>query len=236
MAAVLTAPRSALSHWSAAALWAIWRREWRAIEITVTGNRRGCAGVHVHRVTLPADELTVHDGIPVTTPARTLLDLAAILTPHELERAANEAEVRRLTSPTSLEALVARYPGRPGTPAIKALLDDRRIGEHVTREELEHRFVAVLDDHGIPRPHTNADLALHDGSWIKPDCHWRRANLIVELDGGATHHTRHAFERDRARDRKAVVSGYRVVRITWRQLHDEPGQLATELRALLEVP
>src|SRR4051794_1854275 len=62
-----------------------------------------------------------------------------------------------------------------------------------------------------------------------------RANLIVELDGGATHHTRHAFERDRARDRKAVVSGYRVVRVTWRQLHEDPTTLAAELRALLEA-
>jgi hypothetical protein len=206
------------------------------VEVTVPRVVRRRPGLEVHCERLAPDEVTVVDGIPVTTPARTLLDLAAILTPHELERAANEAEVRRLTSPTSLEALLARYPRRPGTPAIKRLLETRRIGANVTKEELEHRFVAFLDDHAIPRPQTNADLALHDGSWIKPDCHWRRANLIVELDGGATHHTRRAFERDRARDRKAVVSGYRVVRITWRQLHDEREQLATELRALLEVP
>jgi very-short-patch-repair endonuclease len=68
-----------------------------------------------------------------------------------------------------------------------------------------------------------------------PTCHWPHANLIVELDGGATHHTRHAFERDRARDRKAVVSGHRVVRVTWRQLHEGPTTLAAELRTLLEA-
>jgi hypothetical protein len=127
-------------------------------------------------------------------------------------------------------------PRRPGTPAIKALLDDRRVGADVTREELEHRFRVFLDEHGLPCPQTNADLALYDGAWIKPDCLWPHANPIVELDGAATHNTRAAFERDRARDRKAIVSGHRVVRITWRQLHENATQLATELRALSEVP
>jgi hypothetical protein len=205
------------------------------VDITVSRAVRQRRRIEVHCERLARDEVTVVDGIPVTTPARTLLDLAAILNAHDLERAANEAERRRLTSPTSLDALVARYPGRPGTPAIKKLLATQRIGANVTREELEHRFRAFLDAHGIPRPQTNADLALHDGSWIKPDCHWPHANLIVELDGGATHHTRHAFERDRARDREAVVSGYRVVRITWRQLHEEPTTLAAQLRSRLEA-
>jgi hypothetical protein len=99
------------------------------------------------RATLAADEITTLGGIPVTTPAGTLLDLAAILTPPEVERAANEAEVRRLTSPTSLADLVARYPRRPGTPKIRALLEARRIGAQITRQELEHRFLAFLDAH-----------------------------------------------------------------------------------------
>jgi hypothetical protein len=233
MAAVLTAPGSALSHRSAGVLWAIWRREWRAVEITVPANRRGCAGVCVSRAKPAPDELTVLHGISVTTPARTLLDLAAVLKPHELERAANEAEIRRLTSPTSLDVLVARYPRRPGTPAIKRLLASRAIGRNVTTEEFEHRFLAFLDAQRIPRPRTNREIGLRDGTWIKPDCHWPAANLIVELDGGATHHTRAAFESDRARDRRAVASGHRVVRVTWRQLHEDPAALAAELRTLL---
>jgi hypothetical protein len=189
----------------------------------------------VHRAALATGEITVHEGIPMTAPNRTLLDLAAVLRLHELERAANEAEVRRLTSPTSLDALVARYPRRPGTPAIRRLLEASAIGRNVTKEELEHRFSLFLDARGIPRPRTNADLLLDDGTWIKPDCHWPDANLIVELDGGAVHHTRAAFESDRARDRKAVVSGHRVVRITWRQLHEDPAGLAAELRTLLSA-
>ena len=235
MAALLTARGSVLSHRSAAALWGIWRSDWRAIEITVPGNRRGRAGVLVRRAALPADERWTHHGIPVTTPARTLLDLAAILKPEELERAINEAEVKRLGSPTSLGALIARYPRRPGTPAIGALLHKRRIGANVTKEELEHRFLAFLDANDIERPRTNQPIRLHDGTWIEADCHWPAANLIVELDGGAAHHTRHAFERDRARDRRTVASGHRVVRVTWRQLHEDPRTLASELRRLLSA-
>jgi very-short-patch-repair endonuclease len=205
-------------------------------EVTVSRGVRPRAGIRIHETALPADETCAHDGIPVTTPARTLLDLAAILSVHDLERAANEAEIRRLTSPTSLDALVARYPGRPGTPAIRRLLATRRIGANITKQELEHRFLAFLDAHGIERPRTNRHLPLRDGSLVEADCHWPHASLIVELDGAATHQTRAAFERDRARDRKATASGHRVVRITWRQLDDNPETLADELRALLEVP
>jgi hypothetical protein len=233
LAAVLAVEGAVLSHRAAAALWGI--RASDVVEVTVHRAVRPRAAIRIREARLPADETCTHDRIPVTTPARTLFDLAALLNAHDLERAFNEAERRRLTSPTSLDALVARYPGRRGTPAIKKLLATQSVGANVTKEELEHRFVAFLDDHGIPRPRTNGDLALHDGTWIKPDCHWPHANLIVELDGGASHHTRHAFERDRARDRKTVVSGHRVVRITWRQLHEDPTTLAAELRTLLEA-
>jgi Transcriptional regulator, AbiEi antitoxin len=214
LAAVLAVEGAVLSHRAAGSLWGI--RPSDLIEVTAGRAVRPRAGIRIREATLRADEVCTHEGILVTTPARTLLDLAAILNARDLERAANEAEVRRLASPTSLDALVARYPGRPGTPAVKELLATQRIGANITKEELEHRFLAFLDERGIPRPQTNADLALHDGTWIKPDCLWRQAKLIVELDGGATHHTRRAFERDRARDRKAVVSGHRVIRITWR--------------------
>jgi hypothetical protein len=115
------------------------------------------------------------------------------------------------------------------------LLDGQTIGAHITRHELEHRFLAFLDASGLPRPRTNHPIRLHDGSHIEADCHWPEANLIVELDGRATHHTRAAFESDRARDRRTVASGHRVVRLTWRQLHHDPGTLAADLKTLLEA-
>jgi very-short-patch-repair endonuclease len=124
--------------------------------------------------------------------------------------------------------LVARYPGRAGTPAVRRLLERRDIGRNITKRELELRFLAFLDAHRIPRPHVNARV---DGREV--DCLWPEQRLIAELDGFATHGTRTAFETDRARDRALLLAGYRVTRITWRQLAQEPKALAAELDGLL---
>jgi very-short-patch-repair endonuclease len=179
---------------------------------------------------LPADEVTVHDAIPVTTPARTLLDLAAILDEHRLARAAERAEALRLTSPTSLADLTARYPRRPGVPNIQRLLDEGRIVETTTRSGIERRFLTLLDAESLPRPLVNKPLGE-----ITPDFRWTNERLVVELDGFETHGTRAAFERDRARDRGLTVAGWRVARVTKRQLDNAPEELAAELRALLNA-
>src|SRR4051794_16796817 len=113
-------------------------------------------GIDAHRIAIAPDEVTVEDGIPVTTPARTLFDLAAVVTPDQLEHAFNEADYRRLTSPVSLDALVSRYPGRRGTQAIRRVLDNhRKNGETRTRSDLERRLLTLLDAHGLPRPIIN---------------------------------------------------------------------------------
>jgi Protein of unknown function (DUF559) len=193
---------------------------------------RSRAKLEIHQAALLDDERTTHHGIPVTTPARTLLDLATVLGPTQLERAATEAEICRLTSPTSLDALVARYPNRPGTAAIRRLLDANRIGQAITRQELELGFLAFLEHHHLPRPSINATIDLPD----KPrtvDCLWPAHRLIAELDGFATHGTRRAFEDDRARDRALQVAGYRTIRITWRHLADDAATLANEIATLL---
>jgi predicted transcriptional regulator of viral defense system len=233
MAAVLIAPASAvLSHRSAAALWGIRHSDRADVEITVPRAIRERRAIDAHTATLPADEVTTHNGIPVTTPPRTLLDLAAVLTPTQLERAINEAESRRLGDPLPLAALVARYPRRRGVPAIRRLLDAQQVGRHITRSELEIQFLAVLDAHGIPRPQTNARVHLRETS-PEIDCLWPAHKVTVELDSYDNHTTRAAFERDRARDRALQAAGYRVLRITWRQLHDEPHGIARQLEPLL---
>jgi len=167
--------------------------------------------------------VTVHHGIPTTTVPRTLLDLATVLTPHQLARAVNEAEVQRLTDPLSLNALLERYPRRPGVPALRALLGQRVA---VTRSELEKRFREFLIKAGLPLPETNAHIQVA-GIWNEVDCLWRKHHLIVELDGHTTHGTTQAFEADRARDRILQAAGYRVIRITWRQLHESPAAVAS---------
>jgi very-short-patch-repair endonuclease len=233
MAAVLACGDGAvLSHRSAAALWGIRETARRAVDVTAPKERRR-PNIDVHVVRVAADETTTHHGIPVTTPARALLDLAAVLTEHQLTRAAERAEALRLGSPTSLEALVARYPRRPGTPAVKRLIDEDRIHATTTRSDLERRFLSLLDAENLPRPLVNAERHLSATTKPELDFTWRAQRLVVELDGYETHGTRAAFERDRARDCALQARGWRVVRITWRQLEAEQVQIAAQLRALL---
>jgi very-short-patch-repair endonuclease len=227
MAAVLVADPAVLSHRSAAALWGI--RDSDRVEITVPRALRRRPRVTIHAAALRPDEMTVHEGVPVTTVARTLLDVAAVVrSPQRLERAATEAEVRRLTSPTSLEVLLARYPRRAGTAGLRQLLATRTIGGHITRSDLEDRFLAFLDAERLPRPRTNLTVEGYE-----VDFHWPDAGLVVELDGYATHATRHAFEQDRARDRHLQLAGYRVLRITDRQLLANTQEVARQLRSTL---
>jgi very-short-patch-repair endonuclease len=228
MAAVLACGDGAvLSHRSAGALWRIRESSGARIEITASRERRR-SGLTVHRVPLPVDEVTVEDAIPVTTPARTLLDLAAVLDEHKLARAAERAEALRLTSPTSLADLVERYPRRPGTPNLKRLVEDGRIVGTDTANDFERRFLSLVDAENLPRPLVNRPHGA-----IRPDIRWTEHRLIIELDGFETHGTRQAFERDRARDRALLTAGWRVARITKRQLDDAPAEIAAQLRTML---
>ena len=202
------------------------------IEVTVPRAVRSRPAMQIHHGPLAADEVTAVNGIRVTTAPRTLLDLGAVVGQRELKRATDEAETLRLTDPLSLDDVVTRYPHRPGAGAMRKILAAARIGAEKTRSELEDRFLAFLDDQGLPRPAVNVPLPLTDRT-IEADCLWPSQRLIVELDGHASHATTSAFERDRARDRILQAAGWRVIRITWRQLHEEPDAIAADLKRLL---
>ncbi len=186
-------------------------------------------GINVHRALLRDDEVTRLENIPVTTVSRTLFDLASVLRQSQLERAIDEAEVQRLTDSLTLPDLLARYPRRHGSRVLKAVLEAQN---GVTRSELESRFSLFLKNARLPRPKLNVDV-FANGQWFECDCVWRPQRLIVELDGHKFHATAAAFERDRARDRALAAAGWRVVRVTWRQLGREPESLAADLRVLL---
>ena len=224
MAAVLASGSGAvLSHRSAAALWGIRPTSRPSVEVTTARRLHARPGLHPHRAVLPADEVTVVDGIPTTTPARTLLDLAAVEPRRTLERALDEAEILRLPGPSEL---LDRYPRRRGAATLRTLLLTSR-SPTPTRTELEDRFLTFVDDHGLPRPETNTIVDVYE-----VDAVWREARLIVELDGFATHGTRRGFERDRERDRRLTAAGWRVIRLTWKQLAGGEA-LAHEFRTLL---
>jgi predicted transcriptional regulator of viral defense system len=159
MAAVLACGRGAvLSHRTAAAAWQILPSARRAIDVTVPRGLHARRGIDLHRSHLPPDEVTVHRGIPVTTVARTLLDLAAVAARRHVERAIIEAEIRGLTDRPPLPALLARYPRRLGIGTISAILDALDAGPARTRSELEDAFRDFLRRTQLPPPEFNAAL------------------------------------------------------------------------------
>lgn len=232
MAAVLACGSSAvLSRRSAGQLWGLVPPRSALPEVTRPTSFRNRRGIVCHQAALPADEVDVVDGISVTSPHRTIFDLARGLRRRELERVLNEAEVRRVTDRLSLPELMERYPRRRGAATLKELLLAKTPGG-VTVNDFEEDFVAFLDAHGLPRPRFNATLPIR-GRLLEVDCMWQAERLIVELDGRAVHGTARAFESDRERDRILLAEGWRSTRVTWRQLHDSPTALAADLRRLL---
>lgn len=230
MAAVLAYwPRAVLSFRSAAALSGFRPTARERIEVTLRSRPRPRPGIQVHLASLAADEITRHRGIPVTTPTRTLVDLAGVLDQTQLRRALEEAEVLGLLD---RRAVAAAAPGRRGARALLALLGKGEIGARRTRHELERRFLEFLRSARLPLPETNVVLHL-PGRSLEVDCLWRDPDLVVELDGHATHRTRRQFEDDRERDRALATARITVVRVTWRQLHDHAAALERDLRTPL---
>jgi hypothetical protein len=234
MAAVLACgPGAVLSHWSAAELWRIRQPSGGAIH--VTSPQKSSAPRHFvrHHSSLPTDEITIEDGIPVTGVPRTLLDLAAVASADIVDFALRESEFRRLFSRLSLPDMIDRYPGRRGIRTARLALirrSERPLGR--PGSPLEEVFVPFLRHHGLSLPLLNHPLEV-EGHRYQVDCVWPKSRQIVELDGWEGHGTRTAFREDRARDRRLRVAGYAVTRLTWSQLEDEPEPVAADLRALL---
>jgi very-short-patch-repair endonuclease len=213
---------SAVSHRSCAAVDGLFPRDENA-PVDVTTTARGRPGVRVHRGRLGAGDVVVRHGLTLTTPVRTLLDLASSVPDRELERLVEEAQVRRLITPEQL--LAALEPGRRGTKRLRAIVEPE-LG--CTRSEAERRLRALVNAAGLPAPRTNVRIA-----GLEVDAVWPQQRLVVEVDGYAFHRTREAFERDRRRDARLLVAGYRVLRITWRRLTREPEQVIALVAAAL---
>ena len=163
------------------------------------------AGLALHRVaTLLPGERIVHRSIPVTTPARTILDLGVILPRRQLERAMDEAERLRLCTEDDLHEIVGLHLGRAGAGALRASLREHRLGSTATHNEFEERFLALCRKHHLPQPEVNVPLLDYVVDFLWPD-----AALVVEVDGHSSHGTRRAFQADRDRDGRLAVAGHR---------------------------
>ncbi len=225
VAAVLACGKGAvLSHGSAAFLWGISKEEPAWIDVTVPGDRgRGLKGVKVHRQPLTSKDITVRSGIPITTPGRTLVDFADVVSERMLERAIDEADYLRLDC-AGLEPIR----GRPGNGSLKRVLSLHRPGPTRTRTPLEERFLELCRRSKLPDPEVN----VHVEGYVV-DFLWQAQRLIVETDGHAAHRTRRAFERDPVRDADLIEAGYRPIRITAWRLQGEAEAVARQLRRLL---
>ncbi len=236
MAAVLVGGSgTVLSHRSAAGLWKLLPPTTVRVEITCTSySRVRREGIVSHRASLAEDEWEIEDGIPVTSPFRTIFDLAAEAKTRELERAFHEAEAREMTDRVSLPMLMARYPGRRGSRKLTALLGSR-APVAITRNDFEEAFLALVDASALRRPRMNAPLAMR-GRFFEVDALWEDECFAVELDSRSIHGTVKRFESDRLRDRILVAEGWKTMRITWWQLRDEPREIAADMRSALERP
>lgn len=233
MSAVLAVgPNAVLSHRSAAWLWQLLPYPPRpaSVDVTVWGRNAGRKpGIRIHRAALGPETRTCQR-IPTTTPARTLIDLAYQVSARELERAVAQAQTRGLTSRRDLLALLARHPGRRGTAALRALLN-RGSAAVLTRSEAEERFLTLVRKAQLPAPDVNVRLAGYEVDFL-----WREERLIVEVDGFAFHSSRAAFERDRLRDAELQVQGFRIIRVTWRQIVDYPEAMLVRITKALSGP
>ncbi len=185
------------------------------------------SGIWLHRCKLQSKETTDHEGVPVTTVARTLFDFAEVAPYEELKKTAEAADRRNLLALRELELICERGRGRRALRPVRQLLGELGVPAE-GRSPLEIRFAEFLRAHKIPAPAQNVLVLGHE-----VDALWPAAKLVVELDSWEHHGDRAAFERDRARDPKLLLAGYRTIRITHRRLDREADTVAAEIRALL---
>lgn len=229
MAAVLASQPSVASHTSAGWLGGLLRYRPDAIHVTAPKARRARRDFVVHFADLPAGDRTVVDGIPVTSLARTQLDLSSILTSHQLERMLERCEERGLFDLRAIEDVLNRNSGHSGAGELRRALAIYRPAAAFTRSGVEERFLELVRGAGLSPPAMNYNVA-----GFELDAYWEPERFAVELDVYETHGTRAAFERDRLRQEDLKLAGIEMTRVTGTRLDREPRQVIARVAALLE--
>jgi Protein of unknown function (DUF559) len=233
MAAVLAlGPRAVLSHKSAGSLHELLTTAQTRTDITVPkANRaRPRKGLRIHVTdTLHPDDIDEVDGIPVTSIARTILDLAAVLASTQLRRVLEQADRNGVLNLLALERALDRRPRARGRSSLRAILRDY-TGAPPTRSVFERAFLELVEKAGLPKPLVNASLA-----GLEPDVYWPQWGLVVELDSRGFHSDPRTFESDRIRDARLQRLGLRVLRVTWKRLKHEPDAVLDDVLALARL-
>jgi very-short-patch-repair endonuclease len=227
MAAVLACGEGGLLTGRAAGFLLVLIRAQRAPDPEVIARTaRQIDGIAVSRARkMDPRDVTTWKGIPVTTPARTLVDLAAVVSAEELSRAVHQADVLHGTTPDDVETVLRRRPNAKAAAKLRKVLwgDADRI-----LSRLEKAFIRLLEQHRLPLPVTNRPAG---GRFV--DCRWPKHKLTVELDSYRYHRSRHAWELDRKRERQAYARGDQFRRYTWGDVVEHPRPTLKELRAVL---
>ena len=197
--------------------------------VPTTAGYRKRDGIIVHRQRLPAAHATIHRGIPITTPIRTLLDLAALLSVRALAKAFEQAQVRLHVAPAPLAAEVISRPRQRGNAKLRRILLGA-VDPAAVRSVLELRFLRLCAEYGIPRPEVNVRI----GDWT-PDFLWRDWGLVVETDGYDFHRTAAARRRDAIKDDFLRGIGLEVLRLTWAEVTECPSATAARVRGATNV-
>lgn len=214
-------------------LWGVQRPRRGPINVTARCGRQGIerrTGIWIHRCKFEVEDITTEGGFPVTTVARTLFDLAEVAPYETLKGAAEEADRLKRLRLRALEDVCERGRGRRALRPVRRLIEELRLPDE-GRSPLEIHFAAFVRERELPEPVQNTEVLGHE-----VDALWPAAKLIIELDSWEHHGHRSAFERDRARDPKLLIAGYRTVRVTHRRLDREGDRLVTEIRELLATP
>ncbi len=227
LAAVKACGRGAvLSGLAAAHLLQLVRRSPSLPQVTTLTERR-VEGISTRRARrIDRRDVTTHRRVPVTTPPRTLVDIAADLGEDQLARACHEAGVKYKTTPRQVEEVLKRRPTTPGAAKLRRIISG---DTKVSLSALERRFLARLKEADLPLPDETNRIA----GTKRVDCRWTKQRLTVELDSYAFHNSRHAFEQDRKREREAYARGDHFRRYTYQDVFEHPAQMLAELTELL---
>jgi predicted transcriptional regulator of viral defense system len=235
-AALACGPGAVVSHRTAAVLHGLLEYNGAKTDVTVPGrhsHRRGHIVAHSSRNLTPAD-VTVEDGIPCTTVARTLFDLADVVERRRLERAFDQAEIMGAFDLVAIEDQLRRNPTRPGVRKVRALLDEHYVGSTLTESELEEEFLALCRRIDVPPPELQQWITLPDGGEpIRADFLWREQRVVVETDGDKYHRTAQRRSADRRKDQRLTVHRFTPVRTDGRQIIYRPAELEATLIALV---
>ena len=232
-AAVLACgPRAALSHRTGMEVFELIEPSGGDIDVSIPSrSTRRRPGIRVHRQPgLDRRDIGFSHGLPITSPARTLLDFATQAQLRELERAFHEALVQRLVTRRQVEALLARTPGHHGAPLLRTLVEDKS-GLALTRSEAEELMLALVRSARLPQPEVNARLHGYEVDFL-----WRAQRLIVEVDGGRWHGNAAALERDHRKNARLRAKGYEVLRYTYTQVRDDRDAVVAEIATAIAAP